>query len=209
MFSTFLPVLTQVPDPTFINLETRKSWRLVLPYFCLFIITDKTRTKGPGRKSEGVGVMKDKELNLEETETSHTRWIRRRSCPGEREGDRVYMFLIYRIHLDTSISPVYPKGWSHRFIQRDDCVVRTDVPWITLLLWTPSKVIPKGKTGTPKDRDEVSSREFWVSDGWVCDLEVIGVPSIFKTIRSPENLTRMWPTLDLCGSIVGSDHIET
>jgi hypothetical protein len=31
----------------------------------------------------------------------------------------------------------------------------------------------------------------------VCDLEVIGVPSIFKTIRSAASLARMLPTLDL------------
>ncbi len=39
----------------------------------LFIITDKTRTKGRGRdwKSEGVGVMKDNEVKIE-TEVSHT-----------------------------------------------------------------------------------------------------------------------------------------
>ena len=49
--------------------------------------------------------MKDKELKLEET-FSHTRWSRARSCPGEREGDRVYVLLCYQIHLDTSMSPV-------------------------------------------------------------------------------------------------------
>ena len=37
----------------------------------MFIITDKARAKG-GRKAEGVGVMKDKELKLEETESSLT-----------------------------------------------------------------------------------------------------------------------------------------
>ncbi len=37
----------------------------------LVIITDKTRVKG-GRKGEGVGVMKDKEIKLEEIEVSHT-----------------------------------------------------------------------------------------------------------------------------------------
>ncbi len=52
-------------------------------------------------------------------------------------------------------------------------------------------------TGTPTDRDEVNRREFWVYDGWVCDLEDIGVSSIFKTIRSDEVLVRMFPTLDL------------
>ena len=35
-----------------------------------FNITDKPRTKG--RKVEGVGAMKDKELKLEEIESSHT-----------------------------------------------------------------------------------------------------------------------------------------
>jgi hypothetical protein len=56
--------------------------------------------------------------------------------------------------------------------------------------------VPRG-TGTPTDRDEVNRREFWVCDGWVCDLETIGVPSIFKTIRNAVVLSRTLPTLDL------------
>ena len=36
-----------------------------------FITTDRVRVKGGGRRVEGVGVMKVKELNLEETEVSH------------------------------------------------------------------------------------------------------------------------------------------
>ena len=52
--------------------------------------------------------MKDKEVNLEEMEASLTLGGAGdcRSCQGEREGDRVYMLLSYRIHLDTSISQV-------------------------------------------------------------------------------------------------------
>ena len=42
--------------------------------------------------------------------------------------------------------------------------------------------VPWG-TGTLKDRDEVNRREFWVCDGWMCDLESTGVPSIFSKIR--------------------------
>ena len=38
-------------------------------------------------------------------------------------------------------------------------------------------------TPTPKNRDEVNRREVGECDGWVCDLEAIGVPSIFNTIR--------------------------
>ncbi len=34
--------------------------------------TDKARAKGAGRQKVGVGVMKDKELKLEETKASHT-----------------------------------------------------------------------------------------------------------------------------------------
>ena len=73
----------------------------------MFIITDKVRTKR-GRKEKGVDFMKDKEVNLEETESSDTLWTRGRSCPGETEGDRVYVLLWYPIHVDTSISPSYP-----------------------------------------------------------------------------------------------------
>jgi hypothetical protein len=39
----------------------------------VFIITDKVRDTR-GEKSEVVGVMKDKELKREETDTSHTSW---------------------------------------------------------------------------------------------------------------------------------------
>ena len=46
-------------------------WEVQLIF--LSIITDKTKTKGrvSGRKTKGVGVMRDKELKLEETEGSH------------------------------------------------------------------------------------------------------------------------------------------
>ena len=40
--------------------------------------------------------MKDKELKFEEIESSHTSWIRGRSCPGEREVERVHILLWYR-----------------------------------------------------------------------------------------------------------------
>jgi hypothetical protein len=52
-------------------------------------------------------------------------------------------------------------------------------------------------TGTPKDKDEVNKREVSECDGCVCDLESIGVPSIFNVILSPGALVRMLPTLDL------------
>jgi hypothetical protein len=52
----------------------------------------------------------------------------------------------------------------------------------------------------PKDRDEVNRREVSECDGWVCDRDAQGAPSIFKVIRSTEVLTRMLPILDLnCG----------
>jgi len=35
-------------------------------------------------KVDGVGVMKDKELKLEEIEASHTEWCGGKSCPGPR-----------------------------------------------------------------------------------------------------------------------------
>ncbi len=38
-------------------------------------------------------------------------------------------------------------------------------------------------TGTPKDRDEVNNREVCECDGWVCDWEVIDVPSRLRLIR--------------------------
>ena len=41
----------------------------------------------------------------------------------------------------------------------------------------------------------LSGESFWVCDGWVCDLEAIGAPSIFSIIRSAAASARMWPTL--------------
>ncbi len=52
-------------------------------------------------------------------------------------------------------------------------------------------------TGTPKDRDDVKSREVWECEGWVCDLEAIDAPSIFKWIRKAAAFARRWPTLNL------------
>ena len=66
----------------------------------MFSITDKVRDiphfSADGRKSEGVGVLKDNELKLEETETSYISWtmedrvhcqekFRRNSCLFEGE----------------------------------------------------------------------------------------------------------------------------
>ncbi len=52
-------------------------------------------------------------------------------------------------------------------------------------------------TGTPKNEDEVNKREVCECDGCMCDLEGIGIPSIFNFIRSVAALARMLPTLDL------------
>ncbi len=49
-------------------------------------------------------------------------------------------------------------------------------------------------TGTPKDRDDVNRRDVCECDGWVCVLEVIGVPSIFKLVRKAASLARVLPT---------------
>jgi hypothetical protein len=38
-------------------------------------------------------------------------------------------------------------------------------------------------TGTPKDKDEVNKREACECDGSVCDLDMMGEPSIFKMKR--------------------------
>ena len=45
-------------------------------------------------------------------------------------------------------------------------------------------------TGTPKDKDEVNRREVWECDGWECDLEVMGDPSISRIIRKSFNLRK-------------------
>jgi hypothetical protein len=58
------------------------------------------------------GVMKDKELKFEEIEVSHCnthipRWTRGRSCPGEREVERMHILLCYTIH------------YSHMVVQKE------------------------------------------------------------------------------------------
>ncbi len=70
-----------------------------------FIMKDKSRTKG-GRKAQGVSVMKDKEVKIEETESSHTLGGGGKVVSWEKKGDRVYLLPCYQIHLDTSISPI-------------------------------------------------------------------------------------------------------
>ena len=52
-------------------------------------------------------------------------------------------------------------------------------------------------TGTYKNRDEVKRRDVYECDGSVCDLDVKGVSSIFKRIRSVESLTRIFSIFDL------------
>ena len=59
----------------------------------MFIITDKGRVTG-GRKAKGVGGMKDKEIKVEQTESSYTLGGsgEGHAFPlpsGKREGDRV------------------------------------------------------------------------------------------------------------------------
>ncbi len=44
-------------------------------------------------------------------------------------------------------------------------------------------------TWTPKDRDEVNTRDVCECDGWVCVPEVIGVPSRVSVIRKTASLT--------------------
>ncbi len=50
--------------------------------------------------------------------------------------------------------------------------------------------------------DEVNRREVFECDGWVCDLEVIGNPSIFKLIGKPEVLVRTERRVDLWKQLV-------
>ena len=52
-------------------------------------------------------------------------------------------------------------------------------------------------TGTPKDSDEGKRQEIWECEGWVYDLEAIGVSSMFRLILSATSLVRRCPTFDL------------
>jgi hypothetical protein len=48
-------------------------------------------------------------------------------------------------------------------------------------------------TGIPKDRDEVHRREVCECDGWVCDLDVMGVPSKLSVTRKVSDYTDKTP----------------
>ncbi len=50
-------------------------------------------------------------------------------------------------------------------------------------------------TGTPKDKDEVNTREVCECEGWVWDLDAIGAPSRLRTTRQAAALARARPTL--------------
>ncbi len=52
-------------------------------------------------------------------------------------------------------------------------------------------------TGTPKDRDEVNKHDACEWDGWVCERDVIGAPSIFKLTHRDVSLARVLPTFAL------------
>ena len=52
-------------------------------------------------------------------------------------------------------------------------------------------------TGTPKDRDEVNKRDTCEWDGWVCERDVMGAPSIFKLTRRAADLAKLLPIFDL------------
>ena len=63
--------------------------------------------------------------------------------------------------------------------------------------WNYFFIMKRDKTKVPINRNEVKRREVWECDGWVCDLEAIGAPSMFRLIRKAAVLTRMWPNFDL------------
>ena len=52
-------------------------------------------------------------------------------------------------------------------------------------------------TGTPKDRDEVNKHDTCEWDGWICERDVIGAPSIFKLTHRASTLVRVLPTFVL------------
>ena len=82
-------------------------------------------------------------------------------------------------------------SWRHTNFSWQGKPIWSQVSWNRVVHW-----VARG-TGTPKDRDEVNRREGWEWDGWVCELEAIGAPSIFKVIHKAAALARMLPTLDL------------
>ncbi len=48
-----------------------------------------------------------------------------------------------------------------------------------------------------KERDEEKRREVWECEGWVCEVESIGVSIMLRLVHSPETLVTMLPTWDL------------
>ena len=81
--------------------------------------------------------------------------------------------------------------WRHTNFSWQGKPIWSQVSWNRVVHWD-----PRG-TGTPKDRDEVNRRDVCECDGWVCVLEVIGAPSIFKLIRKAAALVRVLPTFAL------------
>jgi hypothetical protein len=127
------------------------------------------------------------------------------TCVSEEWGVRTVRsqkrYLCCHTHLDTSVSRTWTEntrlGCDNRWCvcrYNERLKVKTDGSNVPRIHW-----LTRG-TGTPKDRDEVNRREFWVGDGWVCVTvwsRALGVPSLFKVIRSAPALTRMLLTLDL------------
>ncbi len=96
------------------------------------------------------------------------------------------------------ISPLMPDNFSHVPVSVRACGRHLRV-FKCLHVCGETQIAIQG-TGTPKDRDEVNRREVCECDGWVCDFEVIGVPSRLRVTRKTTVLTRMLFSRWVCKS---------
>ncbi len=78
----------------------------------------------------------------------------------------------------------------------DFCVTSLRRGHANLLIYTPRIHWVTRGTGAPKDRDEFNKREVCKCDGWGCDLDARGAPSIFRIIRSDAVWVRIFQHLD-------------
>jgi hypothetical protein len=89
--------------------------------------------------------------------------------------------------------------WNDKARAKDKTYSRMSVWWKTKNwsweIYKPLRHWVARGTGTPKDKDEINRREVCDCDGWVCDLDVMGAPSILSIIRKAAALARAKPTL--------------
>jgi hypothetical protein len=72
---------------------------------------------------------------------------------------------------------------------------KTGLPWLPLHdKWRGMEILTSeafAKINPTEDKDEINKREVCECDGWVCDLDMMGVPSKLSVIRKDHGLVRV------------------